>query len=205
MRQRSHSSLTPLRSHLCAQTPAFKPERPSLSVETSASKPQRRNLSVETSAFKAQRSNLSVHTDRSTSTLISQRSHVRVHTSALTPPPSSSTLPPHRGPNRAALPGHAQRRCARAPSAPAPALSRLTAARAAPERGACLRRAPASYATAHRPARAQPRHSASQRECAQLINMAYALQYTSGKSCGASPAAEVDAHKHSSSMARGYT
>ena len=41
--------------------------------------------------------------------------------------------------------------------------------------------------------------------CAQPINMAYALQYTSGKSCGASPVAEIDAHKHSSSMARGYT
>jgi len=55
------------------------------------------------------------------------------------------------------------------------------------------------------PARGSRATARAYAHCAQPINMAYALQYTSGKSCGASPVAEIDAHKHSSSMARGYT
>jgi hypothetical protein len=83
---------------------------------------------------------------------------------------------------------HAQRRGAHAPLAPVGGCARFVAARSAPQRSAARDPAPDSSRSAHNGPGRHPRRSARDANFSQICNMACALQYTSGKSCGISPA-----------------
>ena len=83
---------------------------------------------------------------------------------------------------------HAQRRGAHAPLAPVGGCTRFVAARSAPQRSAARDPAPDSSRSAHNGPGRHPRRSARDANFSRIYNMACALQYTSGKSCGISPA-----------------